>query len=1141
MASRLLPGVLRCVRALAGAAGVGERGDAELLQQFVARRDEGAFATLLERHGPLVLGVCRQVLGDAHDAEDAFQATFLILARKAASLRRHESLAAWLHRVAVNVSRTARRNNARRRAHEREAILMARATPAADEAVRDWQPVLHEEVDRLPEKYRVPVVLCYFEGRSHDQAARELGWPLGTVKGRLARARDLLRARLTRRGLALSAGGLAAALAESPVQAAVPPALLGLTLRAAVSFVRIGTRAGGAVSAGAVALARGALQTTIATKLFPAVVLLVAVALTTCALVAGMAPEAQRADALPPLPGQADGGPQTPGRPSDKTPDSPTGPEKRENKEGRPKGPASDLHGDPLPPGALARLGTVRFRPPMGTTSLAFLPGDTTLLTVGGSSFSVWEVATGKELRRFNFKGSSSTFALAPGGKAVAVGTYVADPTEDTKTGVISLLDVATGRVLREFRGHGEAVRSLAFATDGKTLVSGSHDRTARLWDVSTGKELRRFDEPDIIMAVALAPDGKTAATTSFHSPNTKWTVRLLDAATGKEQGRFQADMPVFHLLFSPDGKTLVALEPANGGKPTSTIHLWDVVTGKLRELPGQPDCLYAAAFAPDGKTLATGSQQGIVVWDAVTAKERVRLGGQAAWTWGLSFSGDGKLLASVGSGAVHLWDVVADKERPVPAEGHQGSVEALAFLPDGKTLASAGQDCTLRLWEVAGGRPIRQDRLSAGTTDLGPWFAPDGSTLAWRAGKRIAQLDVATSAEGRQAGGKPLRSFDFSEVVYFFDVSPDGKLLAAYTRDRVLRLVDRATGKVLREFAKYPDLVSGLAFAPDARTLAVAVEDDSIRLEDTTTGKQRALLRFPTSPGAFAFSPDGKTLTVALGDNRLALLEVATGGERLALRVSEHADRLAHSPDGKLLALGSQAGTIHLRELATGKEMRRLEGHHGGVSCLAFSADGRRLASGGHDTTILTWDVADLNAKPPAANLSPKELEALWTDLAGADAARAYRAMQALAAAPGQAVPFLGRQLRAAPAADPKRLARLIADLDDDQFEAREKATRELEDLGSSAGPALRKALDGQPSAEVRRRVEALLQRLERFLQTPEDLRGGRAVEVLEHIATPEARTVLEEWSRRAPALDVTAEAKSALQRLAKQLPRSP
>src|SRR5262249_40704585 len=157
MDSRVIPGVLRYIRALAGAAAGGERHHAGLLAEYGARRAGTAFATLLERHGPLVLGVCRQVLGEAHDAEDAFQAVFLVLARKARSIRRHTSLAAWLHRVAVNVSRTARLASARRRTHESKAILMTTVTSTAEEVVRDWQPILHEEVDRLPATYRMPV------------------------------------------------------------------------------------------------------------------------------------------------------------------------------------------------------------------------------------------------------------------------------------------------------------------------------------------------------------------------------------------------------------------------------------------------------------------------------------------------------------------------------------------------------------------------------------------------------------------------------------------------------------------------------------------------------------------------------------------------------------------------------------------------------------------------------------------------------------------------------------------------------------------------------------------------------------------------------------------------------------------------
>ena len=220
MANPPPPSVLRFVRGLVRAADGDGKSDSQLLQEFVTRRDEAAFAGLLRRYGPLVLGVCRQVVRDLHAAEDAFQATFLVLACKAASIRRGASLGPWLYRVAVNIARTAKAQAAQRRLHERQAAAMAPANPAEASSLRDWQPVLHEEVGRLPEKYRIPVVLCYLEGRTHAEAARRLGWPVGTVKGRLARARDLLGTRLTRRGLALPAGGVAALLAASSADSA---------------------------------------------------------------------------------------------------------------------------------------------------------------------------------------------------------------------------------------------------------------------------------------------------------------------------------------------------------------------------------------------------------------------------------------------------------------------------------------------------------------------------------------------------------------------------------------------------------------------------------------------------------------------------------------------------------------------------------------------------------------------------------------------------------------------------------------------------------------------------------------------------------------------------------------------------------
>jgi RNA polymerase sigma factor (sigma-70 family) len=375
------------------------------------------------------------VLRDAHAAEDVFQAAFLVLARKAATIQKQESLAAWLHRVALNIARTARAGASQRQARERQAVVMSRPDAVDEVAQRDWQLLVHEEVDRLPEKYRVPVVLCYLEGKTHEQAASQLRWPLGTVKGRLARARDLLRKRLVRRGLTVTGAGVAALLGESATAGAtVSPSLLGQTLRGAVAFAVGGVEAGTVASQTALALARGALQATATTKLFPVVALALALALTTCALVAGTLPGGRRAESPPP-PGQADGGPQ---RPTE-----------------RPAPPrvAFDLNGDPLPPGAIARLGTIRFRVPAGTSSITFLPGDTTLLALGGGSVSTWDVSTGKQLKRYECPGGSGSYALTPDGKTLAVGTY----TDDPNVVAIYLRDVATGRTLRECRGHAHA------------------------------------------------------------------------------------------------------------------------------------------------------------------------------------------------------------------------------------------------------------------------------------------------------------------------------------------------------------------------------------------------------------------------------------------------------------------------------------------------------------------------------------------------------------------------------------------------------------------------------------------------------------------------------------------------------------
>jgi RNA polymerase sigma factor (sigma-70 family) len=246
-------------------AALGGLTDGQLLEQFLSRRDEAAFEALVRRHGPMVLGVCRRVLRSVHDAEDAFQATFLVLARKAASLRARELLGNWLYGVAYRTAMKARTMNARRRAREERAGIKPTASAPPEDGWEELLPLLDQELSKLPDKYRVPVVLCDLEGKSRREVARHLNVPEGTVSSRLATARRLLAGRLARYGLTVSGGALAAGLSERTASACVTSALAASTARAAVLVAAGG--AVGAVPARAVTLAEGVIRTMFLLKL----------------------------------------------------------------------------------------------------------------------------------------------------------------------------------------------------------------------------------------------------------------------------------------------------------------------------------------------------------------------------------------------------------------------------------------------------------------------------------------------------------------------------------------------------------------------------------------------------------------------------------------------------------------------------------------------------------------------------------------------------------------------------------------------------------------------------------------------------------------------------------------------------------
>jgi RNA polymerase sigma factor (sigma-70 family) len=237
----------------------------ELLEQFLACRDELAFQVLVSRHGPMVLGICRRMLANAADVEDAFQATFLVLLRRAGSLGPGDAIAAWLHGVAVRVAQQARNAAARRSRRERLGMTVEATAVESSSEDSELRQILDQEISRLPLKYRAPIVLCYLEGQTHEEAARRLRWPLGTVKGRLARARSLLESRLTRRGVACGTG-LSALAACSGTEAAVPISLLAATCNAAAR-ISSGTLIANVVSTSIAQLIQGVLSTMILQKL----------------------------------------------------------------------------------------------------------------------------------------------------------------------------------------------------------------------------------------------------------------------------------------------------------------------------------------------------------------------------------------------------------------------------------------------------------------------------------------------------------------------------------------------------------------------------------------------------------------------------------------------------------------------------------------------------------------------------------------------------------------------------------------------------------------------------------------------------------------------------------------------------------
>ncbi len=640
-------------------------------------------------------------------------------------------------------------------------------------------------------------------------------------------------------------------------------------------------------------------------------------------------------------------------------------------------------------------------------------------------------------------------------------GRWVAAPGDNA---TVRLWEIGSGKEPRTWQGPDDWRAWAVFSPDSKVLGVSSHDNL-RLWNVETGKEMRVIK--GVGKRFAFAPGGKQLAAIR------DGTLRLLDVGTGHELGRFEGELDFAHqLAFSADGKRLAGLSYYD-----SEIRIWDVATGKrLLAWEGHVSHVACLAFSPDGKRLASGGARGdarLLVWDLATSKPVLQRADHHGAVCSVAWSSDGKILAT-GDGQfpygtddreaqIRLWRV-ADGRLVRQLNGHINSVFSLAFAPDGKTLLSAGGDARAALWDVTSGKRLHW--LRGVEHPKTARFTSDGKKILvvgnWE--RELSVWQTSTGTKVLDIGGAPGRG---DRPIPYAAWLPDRKTVGAMEK----------LPPVIWDREK--DLNPPADFNRDRY---------EFRFWDADTGQKLHSFPLPNTdhgPGIQALSTDGKTLAVSEGNY-------------------------------------NQSGVIHVLDTASGQRLLSLRGHAGAIEAMTFSPDGRTLASGSSDTTILLWDVGRAR------------LQHLWLQSTMSATAEA-KTLQRLGT-PDKAVSILKEWLAKAAAME-GRVDQAIAELDDDNFEVREKATAALEELGEIASPALRKALQAKPSAEAHSRIQHILDSFKKAVEGEGHVpnRIMLYLALLEEIPTTEARKMLEDLAGAKTESRVRQEARTILERLPK------
>jgi RNA polymerase sigma factor (sigma-70 family) len=869
-----LQSMLRRLRTLA----VDDR-DGQLLARFAAAGDQVAFEVLVRRHGSLVLSVCRRLLGDGPDVDDVFQATFLVLARKAGAIRKQASVASWLYGVALRLARRLQLQRGRRRQREQATDTLGHIAenrpmhvdPSTRASLRELGTLLDEELVRLPAKYREAVVLCHLEGLSTSEAATLLGWSLGTLKSRVKRGREMIRSRLVERGVTMSVGALAVALAEQTASAALPARLLRAALDGGVAYAAKPVPSA-AVSAQAAALAQSVRTVTFG-KLPMA---MVALALTIFVGLATARLPAEAPDPMPPAPQVA-----APAALALQPPPAPV-----------------DQHGDPLPAGALARLGTVRWRHGGLVDFVAFLPEGNQVLSAGEDrAIRLWDFATGKEIRHFG-------------------------PCTPPPPGADGFTD-DYGRL---------GFVAVTLSADGKTVAASFDQPVIQLWDVATGKELPSIslkDRGGPAGCLALAPTAPHLAAATPDGKVTIWNWKT--GAVVRSFVRFDPNKDEQllttngHLTYCPDGKGLLAVTAGVGRGLNPCLTLWDPDTGKERVKIGLDNIPFvgAPALSPDGKLVAMGSEQGpIKVWDLTTGKLHCSLESDASPPGEiLLFRDGGKKLLVLSAGLIRQWDVAAGAKGrvlgQVPQPGSDlplrgGGLCCMALSPDGTTIALGDDGNVIRFFDLVRNKALEAPGVHSGGLFVVSFTADD---------KVLTHSGDAAAYLWDPKKGRAVQRIAVADATVDFLPSPDGRLLAVQDEDS-MTVREAAGGKVLCKIGDLKPFERVILFSPDSRLLlAHNLSDPRAVLYDAVTGKQRSSVTVP------AFTP---TQIEIVDNERLPPLWVFSGG------IFSRRQSAGPSPRGPTAAL---VGRVH------GQMPCRLCGPSG--THLSLGVRARRLHAG--------------------------------------------------------------------------------------------------------------------------------------------------------------------------------------------------